>query len=83
MVAGARKALHPGKLVYTFALGSSSLYAAIDRNEDLLCLPVDQTDLPHVITQNDRVFSINNTTQIDLQGQAASLNLHGPLANDG
>jgi len=69
--------------VYTFALGSSSLYAAIDRNEDLLCLPVDQTDLPHVITQNDRVFSINNTTQIDLQGQAASLNLHGPLANDG
>ena len=72
LVAGARKALHPGKVVYTFALGSSSMYAAIDRNEDLLCLPVDQTNLPHVIMQNDRVISINNTTQVDLQGQAAS-----------
>ena len=48
------------------------LYAAIDRNDDLLCLPVDQTNLPHIIMQNDRVISINNTTQIDLQGQAAS-----------
>ena len=72
LVVGARKALHPGKVVYSFALGSSSMYAAIDRNEDLLCLPVDQTNLPHVIMQNDRVISINNTTQVDLQGQAAS-----------
>src|SRR3954468_7537130 len=72
LVGGARKTLHPGTGVSTFALGSSSLYAAIDHNEDLLCLPVDQTNLPHVIMQNDRVISINNTTQIDLQGQAAS-----------
>ena len=34
--------------------------------------PVDYTNLPHNIMQNDRVVSINNTTQIDLQGQAAS-----------
>ena len=34
--------------------------------------PVDQTNPPHTIMQNDRVISINNTTQIDLQGQAAS-----------
>jgi acyl-CoA hydrolase len=36
------------------------------------CCPVDYTNAPHVIMQNDRVISINNTTQIDLQGQAAS-----------
>ena len=48
------------------------MYDAIDRNPDLLCQPVDQTNLPHVIMQNDRVISINNTTQMDLQGQAAS-----------
>ena len=36
------------------------------------CYPVDYTNLPHIIMQNDRVVSINNTTQIDLQGQAAS-----------
>src|SRR5690606_23468962 len=29
-------------------------------------------NLPHNIMQNDKVVSVNNTTQIDLQGQAAS-----------
>jgi acyl-CoA hydrolase len=72
MVVGADKALHPGKVVYTFALGSADLYAAIDHNDDLLCLPVDQTNLPHLIMQNDRLTTINNTTQMDLQGQGAS-----------
>ncbi len=71
-VTGARKRLNPGKLVYTFALGTKDLYAAIDRNADLMCCPVDYTNAPHVIMQNDDVVSINNTTQIDLQGQAAS-----------
>jgi acyl-CoA hydrolase len=33
---------------------------------------VDYTNLPHNIMQNDKVVSINNTTQVDLQGQAAS-----------
>ena len=72
LVTGARKTLDPGKVVYTFALGSQALYRTIDRNPDLLCCAVDYTNLPHIIMQNDRVVSINNTTQIDLQGQAAS-----------
>ena len=72
LITGARKALDPGKMVCTFALGSRYLYDAIDRNPDVHCGPVDYTNLPHVIMQNDRAVSINNTTQIDLQGQAAS-----------
>ena len=36
------------------------------------CCPVDYTNTPDVIMQNDRMVSINNTTQVDLQGQAAS-----------
>src|SRR5205807_10633248 len=71
-VTGASKKLDPGKVVFTFALGSRDLYAALDRNRDMLCCPVDYTNMPHVIMQNDRMVSINNTTQIDLQGQAAS-----------
>jgi len=71
-VSGARKRLNPGKLVYSFALGSSDLYATLDRNPDMHCCPVDYTNAPHVIMQNDHVISINNTTQVDLQGQAAS-----------
>ncbi len=71
-ITGARKTLNPGKLVYTFALGSNALYATLDRNPDIVCYPVDYTNPPHIIMQNDRAISINNTTQIDLQGQAAS-----------
>ena len=71
-ITGARKALDPGKIVYTFALGSRELYEAMDRNPDMLCCPVEYTNAPHIIMQNDKMFSINNTTQIDLQGQAAS-----------
>ncbi|MFI4934368.1 MAG: acetyl-CoA hydrolase/transferase family protein [Caulobacterales bacterium] len=71
-VTGAKKKLDPGKVAFTFAVGSKDLYAAVDRNPDMLCLPVDYTNIPHVIMQNDNVVSINSTTQIDLQGQAAS-----------
>ncbi|MEP7364323.1 MAG: acetyl-CoA hydrolase/transferase C-terminal domain-containing protein [Acidobacteriota bacterium] len=71
-VTGSRKTLDKGKLVYTFALGSKYLYDSIDRNEDFCCRAVDHTNLPHMIMQNERVISINNTTQIDLQGQCAS-----------
>ena len=71
-VSGSQKTLDPGKIVYTFALGSSALYAALERNPDFDCYPVDYTNLPHLIMRNDHVISINNTTQIDLQGQAAS-----------
>lgn len=71
-ITGARKRLNPGKSVYTFALGSHDLYATLNRNHDMHCCPVDYTNAPHVIMQNDRVIAINNTTQIDLQGQAAS-----------
>jgi len=71
-VSGSKKRLDPGKIVYTFALGSRDLYETIHRNPDLLCYPVEYTNSPHVIMRNDRVVSINNTTQVDLQGQAAS-----------
>jgi acyl-CoA hydrolase len=72
LVTGARKTQDLGKSVYTFALGSQRLYAVLDRNRDMHCCPVEYTNAPEVIRRNDRMVSINNTTQIDLQGQAAS-----------
>ena len=72
LVSGARKQLDPGKVAFTFALGSKAVYEAIDRNPDMHCCPVDYTNMPHVIMRNDNVVSINSTTQLDLQGQAAS-----------
>jgi acyl-CoA hydrolase len=38
----------------------------------MACSNIEYTNLPHIIMQNDKVFAINNTTQMDLQGQAAS-----------
>ena len=71
-ITGMRKQLNPGKMVCTFALGSTYLYEAIDRNPDIEFYPVDYTNLPQNIMLNDNVVAINNTTQIDLTGQAAS-----------
>lgn len=71
-ITGAAKQRDVGKMVCSFALGSAALYAAMDRNPDILCNAVESTNLPHNIMGNDRVVSINNTTQMDLQGQAAS-----------
>jgi acyl-CoA hydrolase len=72
VVTGALKNANPGKIVCSFGLGSQRLYKAIDGNPDISCQPVEHTNLPHVIMQNDRLTTINNTTQVDLQGQVAS-----------
>ncbi len=72
LVTGAAKTLNRYQIVFTFAAGSRRQYDFIDRNPRAQAFPVDYTNLPQNIMQNDRVVSINNTTQIDLQGQAAS-----------
>ena len=72
VVTGARKTLHPGKVVCTFGVGTETQYKTADRNPDFLCLAVDLINLPHIVMQNDRVVAINNATQMDLQGQSAS-----------
>ena len=72
IVTNAHKQIDRGQSVFSFALGSEKLYRTIDRNSQVRACPVDYTNLPDNIARNDRVFSINNTTQIDLQGQAAS-----------
>ena len=69
---GLHKSMDKGKVVYSFGLGSRKMYDTVDGNPDFLCCPVDYTNLPHIVMQNDRMVTINNTTQIDLQGQAAS-----------
>jgi acyl-CoA hydrolase len=71
-VTGIHKRTDPGKLAYTFAAGSQRLYSFLDRSPVCAAHPVDYTNLPDRIARNDKVFSINNTTQIDLQGQACS-----------
>jgi acyl-CoA hydrolase len=72
IVTNARKQIDRGVSVFSFAVGSQRLYRMIERNPAVSACAVDYTNLPANIARNDRVVSINNTTQIDLQGQAAS-----------
>jgi acyl-CoA hydrolase len=72
LVTGAAKSLDQGKVTYSFALGSKYLYDTVDGNRDFMTGPTRYTNLPHIIMRNDKAVSINNTTQMDLQGQAAS-----------
>ena len=72
VVTNAKKQIDAGLTVFSFAVGSAKLYNLINRNPAFSAHAVDYTNLPDNIAKNDRVVSINNTTQIDLQGQAAS-----------
>lgn len=72
LVTGAQKVTDPGRIAYSFALGTRTLYDTITDNADFICHPVDFTNMPDVIARNPRAIAINNTTQIDLQGQASS-----------
>jgi acyl-CoA hydrolase len=72
VVDGSQKTINRDHAVYTFAGGSRRLYAFLERNTGVKIAPVDYTNDPAVIARNDRVVAVNNTTQIDLQGQAAS-----------
>ncbi|MGD0073419.1 MAG: acetyl-CoA hydrolase/transferase C-terminal domain-containing protein [Candidatus Binataceae bacterium] len=71
-LSGAYKAFNRFQIVFCFAAGSRRQYDFLNRNPLCFAAPVDYTNLPHHIMRNDRVVSINNTTQIDLSGQACS-----------
>lgn len=71
-VSGAHKRLNRYQMSYCFAAGSARMYEFLDRNTACFAGPVDYTNLPHHIMQNDRVVAICNAAQIDLSGQACS-----------
>ncbi len=71
-ITGAHKTLDRFQMTYCFAAGSSQLYEFLDRNPACFAGPVDYTNLPHRIMQNERAVSICNAAQIDLTGQACA-----------
>lgn len=71
-VTGAHKAMNRYQMAYCFAAGSARMYKFLDRNPACFAGPVDYTNLPHHIMQNDNAVAICNAAQIDLFGQACS-----------
>jgi acyl-CoA hydrolase len=81
-VTNRRKNYLPGRMIATFALGSSRLYRFMDRHPELEMHPADFTNDPAVAGRNDHLVSINGTLQVDLLGQCGSESL-GPLPYSG
>lgn len=72
VINNSRKTLLPGKMVVTFLMGTRKLYDFVDKNPDVLLYPVDYTNNPVVIAQNNNLVCINSCVQVDLTGQVAS-----------
>ncbi|MDB5722840.1 MAG: 4-hydroxybutyrate CoA-transferase [Alphaproteobacteria bacterium] len=72
VVTNRRKAIHPGRSVFTFAMGDTGLYDFLDDNRDFEALPVDYVNDPAVIARNPNMVSVNATLQVDLQGACNS-----------
>ncbi|MCX7983186.1 MAG: 4-hydroxybutyrate CoA-transferase [Syntrophales bacterium] len=72
VVNGKKKTLHPGKVVITFLMGTKKLYEFVDRNPMIEMHPVDYTNDPFVIGQNEKMVAINSALQVDLMGQVCA-----------
>jgi acyl-CoA hydrolase len=72
LITGARKSLHPGKVVLTFAFGSTELYDFVDNNPLFEMHPVDYTNDPFVVARNERMVGVNSAIEVDLTGQVCS-----------
>ncbi|MGE5397027.1 MAG: acetyl-CoA hydrolase/transferase family protein [Chitinophagales bacterium] len=71
-VNNSKKTLHPGKVAYTFCVGTRQLMDFLHHNETFQAFEIDYINNPSIIAQNDNLVSINNALMFDLTGQAAS-----------
>ena len=72
IINGAKKTLHPGKVIAGFILGSKRLYDYVDNNPIIELHPTDYVNDPFIIAQNDNMISINSAIEVDLTGQVAA-----------
>jgi acyl-CoA hydrolase len=84
VVTNRRKNFLPGRMVATFALGSSKLYRFMHNNPMVEMHPSNFTNDPYIAGQNDNLVSVNASLQIDLLGQCGSESIgHLPYSGTG
>ena len=66
------KTLNQGVSVATFAMGTPALYEFMDNNPGVFMAPVDYTNHPRVICQQENMVAVNSALQVDLFGQVAA-----------
>ena len=72
VITGAKKTLHPGKVIATFYFGTKELYDFIDNNPIFETHPTNYTNHPFIIGQNEKMIAINSAIEVDLTGQVCS-----------
>ncbi|MEW6082975.1 MAG: acetyl-CoA hydrolase/transferase C-terminal domain-containing protein [Chloroflexota bacterium] len=72
VLTGARKSLHPGKIIAGFILGTKNLYDWADDNPLIELHRTEYINDPFVIAQNERMVAINSAIEIDLTGQVCA-----------
>ncbi len=72
VVNGARKKVHPGKIVSSFVWGSRRLYNFVDDNPLILLRDVAFVNDTAVIRVNPNVVAINSAIEVDLTGQISA-----------
>lgn len=72
VITGARKNLHPGKIIAGFCLGSRRLYDFIDNNPFIEFRPTEYVNDPFLIARNDHMVAINSAIEVDLTGQVCA-----------
>ncbi len=68
----AKKTLHPGKIIASFAMGTKRLYEYLHNNPYFEFHPVDYTNDPWIIAQNEKMVSLNSALEVDLTGQISA-----------
>jgi acyl-CoA hydrolase/ribosomal protein S18 acetylase RimI-like enzyme len=67
-----RKGVNDGKLVASCAIGSPNLYEFLNDNPGVEFRPSDYVNDPYVISQHNRMVSLNVAQTIDLTGQVSA-----------
>lgn len=63
------KAVHPGKSVSSFLIGSKRLYDFVHDNPTVFQLDIGYVNMPHNIARNPKATAINSAIEVDLTGQ--------------
>ena len=72
VITNRHKAINRDKMTATFLMGTRRLYDFVDDNPAVNMFPVNITNDPYLIGQNDRVVAINSALQVDLMGQVVA-----------
>ena len=72
ILTGARKTIHPGKMIAGFIIGSKKLYKWVDDNPLIELHPTEYVNDPFIIAQNENMVAINSAIEVDLTGQVCA-----------